>query len=85
MKQRDLFAIGTLAIIVAVAAWILTNQFIATPENKTAQVETVAPYRTDFNQEGVKLLSAPGKTDFTRDPNLDAAGSDHTLLNQPEQ
>jgi hypothetical protein len=84
MKQRDLFAIGILAIIVAVAAWILTNQFIVTPENKTAEVEIVEPYQTDFNQDSVKLLSNPARLDFTRDPNLDAGGSDHTLTNQPE-
>ena len=84
MKQRDTFTIGVIAIVVAIAGWILTNQFINTPENKKGEVEKVEAFSTEFNDEAVQILTGPNVIDFTRDPNLDAGGSDHTLDNKPE-
>lgn len=83
MKQRDIFAIAMLAIIMAIGAWILTNTYIASEENRTAEIEQVPAYATDFDKDTAKGLLDPNIVDFTRDPNLDAGGSDHTLTPSP--
>lgn len=79
MKQRDIFALALIAIVAAIGSWIVVSQFIATPANRTAEVEVVAPYDTDFDQAAQTALSSPEAVDFSRDPNLGAAGTDNIL------
>ena len=79
MKNRNLFAIVFMAIVVAIGGWIVTNLFIATPENKKAEVEIVETYVPEFNKDAIDNLTDPNALDFYKDPNLDAGGSDHTL------
>lgn len=79
MKQRDTFAIAMIAVIVAIAGWLLTNQFIARPENLSAPVEVVRPYTTEFSVDAKQQLTRTGTVNFSRDPNLNVDG-DGTVL-----
>lgn len=84
MKQRDLFAVGMIAVIVAIADWFLTNIFINTPENKTAKLEIVEPYSSDFNDSAVGVIQDGNSVDYTRDANIDLPGTDGGVLEPGE-
>lgn len=79
MKQRDVFAIVMVAIVVAIGAWLITNSLVVTEASKKAEVEIAEPYVTEFNSNAILLLTNPEALSFYKTPNLDAAGSDHTL------
>lgn len=84
MKQRDIFAIALLAVIVAISGWFLTNQFIASPQNLTAEIEVVKPYTTEFSPEAKQRLLRPGAVNFSRNPNINIDG-DGTVLTPSQE
>ncbi len=84
MKQRDTFAIAMIAFIVAIGGWILSNQFIATPQNLTAKVEKVEAYTSEFKAEAKQQLTKTTNVNFSRDPNLTVNGGGSVLTPRQE-
>jgi hypothetical protein len=73
-----------IAIIVAIGGWILSDQFIATPQNLTAKIEQVEPYTTEFKTDAKQQLNKPTNVNFSRDPNLNVNGGGPVLTPREE-
>lgn len=80
MKQKDIFAIALIAVIVAVAGWFSVNKFIATESNLSAQIEIVSPYTEEFSAAAKEQLIRNDAVNFGRDPNLNVDGGGQILI-----
>ena len=50
MKKKDLFPIITVAVISAVASFILSGVLISSPKNRQTSVEVVSPISIEFTR-----------------------------------
>lgn len=58
MKKKDLFTIIGVAVVSAVLSVIISNIFISSPKNRTAQVEVVERITDDFPTPNEKYFNS---------------------------
>lgn len=76
MKRKDLFLIGTIAVVSAVASWIISSRVFVAPSNRQQPVEVVDVIKADFplpdkdffNHDSINPTTNSGLEDTNSNP-----------------
>lgn len=70
MKMTEFLIAGVIAFLVGIAAFVVTNQVLLTPERFTADVEIVKPVEGEFDTESTDVFTNEKRKDFSTDVRL---------------
>ncbi len=68
MKTTDFLVAGVVALLVGMAAFFITNQFLLTPDRFKANIEVINPIDESFDTKSSKeLFTSDFRVDFSRE------------------